>query len=76
MVEERKSVLSERKSVLETVRSSDPLGRLSERTAKNRITIIVITVVVLFGLIFLIAGLVTKTSRGTDNIKIPSVVPR
>jgi hypothetical protein len=66
-------VPEERKSVLETTKPADALSRLSARQGGGRSTAIVVGVLALVGLIFLIATIITNTTRGTQDLRVPTV---
>jgi len=65
--------VEDRKSVLETVRPADALGRLSARNSSQRIVFVVAGVLIFFGIVFFGASLFRTTSGGTGNLDLPSV---
>jgi hypothetical protein len=66
-------VTEERKSVLETTKPSDALGRLRERQKGGRSVMITIGAIAFLGLVFLIATIIHNTTRGTLDVRVPAV---
>jgi len=65
--------VEDRKSVLETVRPADAIGRLSARDRSSRTIFVVIGVLLFFGIIFFGVSLFRSTSDGTGSLNLPSV---
>ena len=63
----------DRKSVLETVKPTDALGRLRARHSQTRTVMLTIGAIALLGLIFLVGTIIHNTSRGTEGLKVPGV---
>ncbi len=65
--------MEERKSVLETTKPSDALGRLTARRSGKRTTLVLIGAVVVLLLAGLVGLIISNASRGTDGVKVPKV---
>lgn len=63
----------ERKSVLETTKPSDALGRLKERTSHSRTTFVIVAVILAIGLVVLVTTILNNTIQGSVNVRVPSV---
>lgn len=65
--------MEERKSVLETTKPADSLGKITDRQRHGRMVSIAIAVIVVFGLVFLVATIIYNTTQGTAGLKVPAV---
>lgn len=65
--------MEERKSVLETTKPSDAIGRLTARHSQSRFFVLLLAVVVLFAVVALIGLIISNATRGTAGIEVPKV---
>lgn len=65
--------MDERKSVIETIRPADALGRLASRSRSSRPLVLAVAVVIFFGAVFLVGSIMYRVSQGTGSIELPSV---
>ena len=66
--------MEERKSVLETVRPADAVGRYESRSKTTRPWLIAGLVVVLIFVVYIVGTIIHRTVSGTDNLSVPRVL--
>lgn len=66
-------MVEERKSVLETTKPSDALGRLRARQSGGRSLMLILGVLVILGLAALIGLIINNAASGTLNVPVPAV---
>lgn len=65
--------MEDRKSVLETTKPSDAIGRLTARQHRHHSLVVVLGVVLLFVVVGLVGLMFFRASQGTQGIEVPAV---